>query len=77
MITAIIVIIITLAIIFIFSLLLSLVFAPRKKAYRITYGLYGNSSAFIIARNPQKAVAKFYRKYGRNWEICRIEEMDW
>lgn len=49
----------------------------RKKAYRIVYGLYGNSSAFVTARSPQKAVAKFYRKYGRNWEIRKIEEMDW
>lgn len=49
----------------------------RKKAYRITYGYFANSTAFVTARSPQKAVIKFYRKYGRNWEIRKIEEMDW
>lgn len=49
----------------------------RKKAYRITYGYFANSTAFIIARSPHKAVKKFYRKYGRNWEIRKIEEMNW
>ena len=48
-----------------------------KKTYRITYGLFVNSTVFVTARSPQKAVAKFYRKYGRNWEIRKIEEMDW
>lgn len=71
------IILIASTIIFTFGLLLSMVFAPRKKAYRIVYGLYANSSAFVTARSPQKAVAKFYRKYGRNWEIRKIEEMDW
>jgi hypothetical protein len=69
--------IITLTIIFTIGLLLSMVFAPRKKAYRITYGYFANSTAFVTARSPQKAVVKFYRKYGRNWEIRKIEEMDW
>jgi hypothetical protein len=54
-----------------------LIFNHPRKTYRIVYGLYANSSAFITARSPQKAVAKFYRKYGRNWEIRKIEEMDW
>ncbi len=67
----------TLTIIFTIGLLLSIVFAPRKKAYRITYGYFANSTAFVTARSPQKAVVKFYRKYGRNWEIRKIEEMDW
>lgn len=49
----------------------------RKKAYRITYGLFTNTTTFVTARNPQKAVAKFYRKYGRGWEIRKIEEIDW
>lgn len=49
---------------------------PRK-AYRITYGYFANSTVFIMARSPQKAVKKFYRKYGTNWEIRKIEEMDW
>ena len=49
----------------------------QKKAYRITYGLFTNTTTFVTARNPQKAVAKFYRKYGRGWEIRKIEEMDW
>lgn len=49
----------------------------RKKAYKITYGLFTNTTTFITARSPQKAVAKFYRKYGRGWEIRKIEEMDW
>ena len=48
-----------------------------KKAYRITYGLFTNTTTFITARSPQKAIAKFYRKYGRGWEIRKIEEMDW
>lgn len=69
--------IIALTIIFTFGLLLSMVFAPRKKAYRITYGYFANSTAFVTARSPQKAVIKFYRKYGRNWEIRKIEEMNW
>ena len=49
----------------------------RKKAYRITYGYFANSTVFIMARSPQKAVKKFYRKYGTSWEIRKIEEMDW
>ena len=49
----------------------------RKKAYKITYGLFTNTTTFVTARSPQKAVAKFYRKYGRGWEIRKIEEMDW
>jgi hypothetical protein len=69
--------IIALTIIFTIGLLLSMVFAPRKKAYLITYGLFTNTTTFVTARSPQKAVAKFYRKYGRNWEIRKIEEMDW
>lgn len=74
---AIIIIMSALTIVFIFGLLLSMVFAPRKKAYLITYGLFTNTTTFVTARNPQKAVAKFYRKYGRGWEIRKIEEMDW
>ena len=49
----------------------------QKKTYRITYGLFTNTTTFITARSPQKAIAKFYRKYGRGWEIRKIEEMDW
>jgi hypothetical protein len=71
------IIIIALTIIFTIGLLLSIVFAPRKKAYRITYGYFANATVFITARGPQKAVAKFYRKYGTHWEIRKIEEMDW
>lgn len=70
----------TLVMVFIIGLLpaiIPILTNSRKKAYRIVYGLYGNSSAFVTARSPQKAVAKFYRKYGRNWEIRKIEEMDW
>lgn len=74
---AIIIIMSALAIILTFGSLLSMVFAPRKKAYLITYGLFTNTTTFVTARNPQKAVAKFYRKYGRGWEIRKIEEMDW
>lgn len=70
----------TLVMVFIIGILPAIIHIlnnSRKKAYRITYGLYGSNSAFIIARSPQKAVKKFYRKYGRNWEIHKIEEMDW
>ena len=69
--------IITLAIIFTFGLLLFTLFGPRKRTYLITYGLFTNTTTLVTARSPQKAVAKFYRKYGRGWEIRKIEEMDW
>lgn len=54
-----------------------ILYDSQKKAYRITYGLFTNTTTFITATSPQKAVAKFYRKYGRGWEIRKIEEMDW
>jgi hypothetical protein len=73
----------TMAIVMITALLVFIIgispeiFNHPRKTYRIVYGLYANSSAFVTARSPQKAVAKFYRKYGRGWEIRKIEEMDW
>ena len=67
--------IIALTIVFTIGLLLSIVFAPRKRTYRITYG-FSEKSVFVVARTPQKAVIKFYRDYG-NWEIHKIEEMNW
>lgn len=74
------VLMITVIIIFIIGIspaLYHVLYDSRKKAYRITYGLFTNTTTFITARSPQKAIAKFYRKYGRGWEIRKIEEMDW
>lgn len=71
---------ITLTMVFLIGVLPAIIHVvsdSRKKAYRITYGLFTNTTTFVTARNPQKAVAKFYRKYGRGWEIRKIEEMDW
>ena len=71
---------ITLTVVFLIGLLpaiIHIIYNSRKKAYRITYGIFIKQSAFVTASSPQKAVAKFYRKYGRNWEIFKIEEMDW
>lgn len=70
----------TLVMVFIIGILPAIIHilnGTRKKAYRITYGYFANTTAYITARSPQKAVVKFYRKYGRNWEIRKIEEMDW
>lgn len=70
----------TLVMVFIIGISPEICFILRdhpRKTYRITYGLFTNTTTFVSARNPQKAVAKFYRKYGRGWEIRKIEEMDW